>query len=353
MTATGKVSIIVLMHNHVAMTQSCLEHLAQAVDGLNHEVILLDNASTEDTGPMCACGSLFRQYRILRTDQSLAFSKVNNLGATEATGDWLLFLNNDVMVDRASVRELMAPLQEDAGIGITGARLLFPGRNKVQHAGIGHMLWGIPSNYGVGASPTDPRVSERCERFALTGAMICLPQEAFRKVGGFDERYVWGVEDIDLCLKIRSAQLRVVYVPEATGIHPESVTLKVTRLWETPHNHKVYRQTWDSWLTPREDDYIRTLKSQGVRTVAVFGTGIAARGLAAILDKSGIRITAFTSTMTRTGGELFLDRPVVPLDSLREERYDRLIVASQFFFEVESAIRDYDPLQAPIYPLLI
>jgi GT2 family glycosyltransferase len=353
MAVGGKVSVIVLMHNNVAMTQDCLEHLAQALEGLDHEVLLLDNASTEDSSPMGACGSMFHCYQILRFRENLAFSRVNNLGAIEAVGDWLLFLNNDVMVDRDSVGELLAPMCEDADIGIAGARLLFPGRTRVQHAGIGHMLWGIPSNYGVGASPEDPRVSSSCERFAVTGAMICLPQRVFRKLGGFDERYVWGVEDVDLCLRVRAANKRVLYVPRATGIHPESVTLKVTKLWETPQNHKVYRQTWDSLLIPLEEKYIRDLKAQGIGTVAVFGTGIAARGLTAMLDKNGIGIAAFTSSITKSRGEFFLGRPVVPLESLGEESYDRLIVASQFFFEVESAIHVRDPLQAPIYPLLI
>jgi GT2 family glycosyltransferase len=353
MSASGKVSVVVLMHNNVPMSQRCLEALSQAVADLDHEVILLDNASTEDTEPIRECASLFQRFRFLRSDENVPFSAANNRGASEASGRWLLFLNNDVFVGRESIKRLLAPLPEDKTIGITGARLLFPDERSVQHAGIGQMLWGYPSNYGVGAGPTDPRVRQRCERFALTGAMLCLPRDVFQEVGGFDERYIWGFEDIDLCLEIRSAGLGVVYEPEAVGIHVESATLKVTQKCDLNGNYRLYRQRWDRVLIPAEQSYVRGLTDRGIRRVAVFGTGMAARGMTKVLDENGIRIVAFTSSYTTGKGEAFLGRPVIPLAGLREERFDRLIVASQFFFEVEPMIRDFDPMHKPIYPLLM
>lgn len=353
MSDTGKVSIIVLMHNNVPMSQRCLEALSKAVADLDHEVILLDNASTEDTEPLRELSSLFQSFSYGRNNENVPFSAVNNRGAGKASGRWLLFLNNDVFVGRESIKRLLAPLREDKTIGITGAKLLFPDKRSVQHAGIGQMLWGYPSNYGVGAVPTDPRVRQRCERFALTGAMICVPRDVFQEVGGFDERYIWGFEDIDLCLKIRSAGLGVIYEPEAVGIHVESATLKITQKWDLNGNYRLYRQRWDCVLIPAEQTYMRGLTGQGIRRVAVFGTGMAARGVTRILDENGIRIAAFTSSYATSRGGAFLDRPIVPLAALRDEKFDRLIVASQFFFEVEPTIRDFDPMHEPIYPLLM
>jgi GT2 family glycosyltransferase len=347
-----RISLIVLTHNNVGMSLDCLEWLSRAAAGLDHELILLDNASTEDTEPLRACASLFRNCRFLRSDEHLSFSRINNLGAREASGKWLLFLNNDVFVKEDSVARLLRSLHEDASIGIVGPKLLFPDERVVQHAGISQMLWSCPSNYGVGADPLDSRVQEQCERFALTGAMMCLSRELFVAAGGFDERYVWGIEDIDLCLKIRAAGRRVVYVPEASGVHIESATIKVTRKWDAPNNYRVYREAWDQMLVPGEMNYIRQLKTQGIGRVAVFGTGVAARGLAKILDENGIRIEAFTSSTTLTRGEKFLDRPLLPLAALREESYDRLMVASMFYFAVEPLLRDYDPVREPIYPVI-
>ena len=84
----------------------------------------------------------------------------------------------------------------------------------------------------------------------------------------------------------------------------------------------------------------------------MFGMGTAARGMARILDENGIQIAAFTASDCGETREYFLDRPVLPLDQLEDAKYDRLMVASQYFFEIEKKIRNYDPIHDPIYPLL-
>jgi len=352
MDAGEKVSIIVLLHNHLDLTRLCLESLAEAVAHLDHEVILLDNASAEDTTPLRSCGKLFKHWQFFRNQENLSFSRSNNQCAARATGRYLLFLNNDVFVAADAVERLIACLQKDHSAGIVGGMLLFPEGKSVQHAGMSQMLWGFPSNYGVGAHPTDQRIGQPAERFALTGAMMCLPRDVYWQVGGFDERYLWGYEDVDLCLKIRSAGRRVLYVPQATGVHFESATLKVVQNRDQPGNYQIYRDTWNSVLLPPEQDYVRNLKNQEIRSVAVFGAGLAARGLSAILGENGIRIVAFTSSETQDSGELFLGCPLLPLAALREMKFDRLIVATQFFFAVESMIRDFDPVRQPIFPIL-
>jgi GT2 family glycosyltransferase len=347
-----KLSVIILVHNNVAISRRCLESLADAVTDFDHEIILLDNNSTEDTGSLRECAKAFRSFKWIQNNENASFSIGNNRCVRESSGRRLLFLNNDVFLRRESLKHLIAPLLEDKGIGATGGKLLFPGEKSVQHAGIGQMLWDHPSNYGVGANPADKRIQDKCERFALSGAMLCVNREAFEKVGGFDERYVWGTEDIDLCLKIRTAGLSLIYCPEAVAVHCESATLKINKAGDAIGNCRLYRRLWDPMLVPVEQDYVRTLKNQGIRRVVIFGMGTAARGLARILSENGIRITAFTSSGAEKTGEYFLSRPILPLGLLGRERYDRLIVASQYFFEIEPNIRNYDPLHEPIYPLL-
>jgi GT2 family glycosyltransferase len=352
MEVSGKLSLIVLMHNNISMSCDCLEALSASVADIDHEVIVVDNASTENIEPIRDRGSLFRSFRIITSSHNVPFSAINNHAAKETFGSWLLFLNNDVLVSPDTVKELLTELNRDDQVGVIGGRLLFPGGCKVQHAGIGQMLWGYPSNYGVGADPSDPRVLQLGQRFAVTGAMLCISRDAYLGVGGFDQRYIWGVEDIDICLKVRAAGLSVLYNPKAVAVHDESATLKVTQKWEPNHNYKVFREVWGNQLMSSERNYIKELKAEGIERVAVFGTGLAARGLCSILEGSGIEIVAFTSSTAKTKGEKFLNRPVVPLDSLRQESYDRILVASQFFFEVEQMLLDHDPARCPIYPII-
>jgi GT2 family glycosyltransferase len=352
MSDSQRISIILLVHNNIGITRQCMDTLADVVADLDHEVILLDNGSAEDTGSLREYDHSFRRFQLIRSKENRSFSIANNCCARESSGGYLLFLNNDVFLGRGSVNDLIAPLLEDDSVGATGGKLLFPGEKSVQHAGIGQMLWDHPSNYGVGADPWDKRIQDRCERFALSGAMLCIKRKVFEKVGGFDERYVWGTEDIDLCLKIRAVSCKVMYCPDAAAIHCESATLSVLNNRNAENNCRLYRQVWDPVLIPAEQRYVHYLKNQGIRRVAVFGTGTAARGLARILDENDIQIECFTASDVRETGPYFLNRPTLPLELLREKKYDRLMVASQYFFEIESKIRDYDPLHEPIYPLL-
>jgi GT2 family glycosyltransferase len=354
-TMPGKLSVIILTRDKVEMTAHCLTSLAAALDGLDHEVLLWDNASTENLAAVHDCAGLFQSFRYFRSEENLSFSIANNLCAREATGDLLLFLNNDVFLRPDTVRNLISPFIEANGVGATGGKLLYPDEKSVQSAGIVQMLWGYPSNYAVCATPDDSRIQTAEERFALTGAMLCVPQEIFVKVGGFGERYQWGIEDVDLCLKIRAAEKEVIYLPNAVAVHCESVTLKnqppPPRETTAENNYVVYRRTWDPVLVPEEQRYIRSLKEQGIQTVAIFGMGTAARGLSKILDENGIDVAVFTASDICESGE-FLRHPVVPLHRLGQTCFDHLMVASQFFFEVEPQIRNYDPSGELIWPVL-
>jgi GT2 family glycosyltransferase len=352
MAHLGRISVIILMHNNVSMTGRCLQSLALAVAGLDHEVILLDNGSSQDACLLNEFGDAFRRFKLIRSDENLSFSIGNNHCVNQASGQWLLFLNNDVFLGQDSIDHLIKPMIEDAETAATGGKLLFPGERYVQHAGISQMLWDHPSNFGVGARPDDGRILEQRASFALSGAMLCVDRSSFELINGFDERYIWGTEDIDLCLKIRAAGRNTIYCPEAVAVHHESATLKGSNRCESECNCRLYRKVWDPVLIPVEQKYVAWLKNQKIRRVAVFGMGTAARGLAKILDSCGIEIIVFTSSDTKATNEFFLNRPALPLADLKTMTYDRLLVATQYYFAVEPMIREFDPLHEPIYPSL-
>jgi GT2 family glycosyltransferase len=345
------ISIIILVHNKPELTLRCLSALATAVMDIDHEVICLDNASTEDVHKLRDCASNFRRFRFSRNDENFSFAIANNRAAAECQGETLLFLNNDVIVSRRSIHALLEALAEEPANGIAGAKLVYPS-GKVQHAGIAQMLWGYVSNFGVGAGLNDRRFEQQCERFAVTGAMACLPRPVFERVGGFDERYRWGYEDVDLSLKVRAAGLRVLYVPGAESVHEESATLSALRKSsDLEHNYRIYRTNWGSQLSRREKACIDRFHEDGVRRVVMLGTGRAATGLNQILLENGIQTVAFTSTRP-AGPDSFCGRSVIPLDSLCDVKFDRLVVASQYFFEFERDIQQYDPAGSPIFPAL-
>ena len=348
------ISVIVLAHDKIELTRRCLLRLAASRGGEPLDVICVDNASTDSFEPLVAeFARGAPRVRFLRNAANLSFSTANNLAVSSAQGDKLLFLNNDVVVGPDSIAALFAPMVAHRRVGVVGARLLFPGGRRVQHAGISPMLWGFASNYAVGAACDDRRVTEPRDVFAVTGAMLGVRRDLFEQVGGFDEAFRWGYEDVDLCLKAQERGYEVRYVPDEPSLHLESATLEACRCAEEDAaNYERYRSKWDHWLVDRERAYLATLRSERVHRAVVFGAGKAARGLSRMLSEAHIEVVAFTTTTDREIGTMCCGRPVVPLARVPALSFDRLLIGSQFFFEVEDIVAGVDPRHTPLFPVV-
>jgi hypothetical protein len=219
----------------------------------------------------------------------------------------------------------------------------------IQHAGMRQMLWGYVSNQGTLAPRDEPALNRAGESFAVTGAMLALPRSLFARVGGFDERYRWGYEDVDLCLKARGVGVRVQYVPSAEAIHVESATLhEVRQPQDLAWNYGLYRRKWNHLVVPNEQRALARLKRQGMRRVVIFGTGLAARGLFRFLHRNGIIVEAFTASAPCL--TTFCGRPVVTLDQVPTLRFDRLAVASQQYHALRERLAPFDPTGLPLFP---
>jgi GT2 family glycosyltransferase len=332
-----ELSVVILVHNQWEMTRRCLSSLLASNVTSEWEILAVDNASTESMGGLLEECKGSERIRWLRNEENLPFSIANNLAAAQAKGRWVLFLNNDVEVSEGCVDLLLKRLKESSSSGIAGCRLLFPDSNRIQHAGIVPMLWGYPSNYGVGADSNDPRFRVTSSVFAVTGAMLCIDARLFRQIGGFDERYRWGYEDVDLCLKCTEHGRDVLYVGETASHHAESSTLNGSRVrTDLERNYALYRLKWNLILVPREEAFLQSLGRKSKR-IAIFGTGLAARGLYSLLAESDIEVTAFTSRKPEQSS--YLGRPVVPLSEVKGLGCDVVLVGSQFYFELEDEIR--------------
>jgi GT2 family glycosyltransferase len=346
-----RLSVIILAHNQLALTRRCLRALAIALEGIDHEVYCVDNASSDDVSTLADEGVSFARFVLRRNAENRPFSLANNQVALEATGEWVLFLNNDVEVGPASLRVLLDHLEQHPETGVAGGRLVYPDSNRLQHAGMEQMLWGLASNFGVGAARNDRRFCTDTARFAVTGAMLCVRRRLFAEVGGFEETFTWGYEDVDLCLKVRSRGLQVSYVAAAEAIHFESATLRHRHPpVDVSRNYRIYRQRWNAVLVPAEAAYLKWLEDCGIRRVAIVGTGAAGRALCQTLCDGGITVVAFGAS--NPDAAEVCGRPVVALPELERLSYDRLIVGSQYFFEIESQIQRYDPRGSPLFPVV-
>ena len=161
--------------------------------------------------------------RVVEYPAAFNWSKLNNLGAAAAAGEYLLFLNDDV--EAVEPRWLHALLEhaERPEVGVVGPRLLYPD-GRVQHAGLflhdrdGRHAFrfaeaGDVGRFGLAAAQRNVA--------GLTGACLLMRRAVFEELGGFDEGHSVVNNDLDLCLRVWKAGLRVVYTPHATLIHHE------------------------------------------------------------------------------------------------------------------------------------
>ncbi|MBM3268966.1 MAG: glycosyltransferase [Candidatus Sericytochromatia bacterium] len=244
------VSIVIPCWNRVDMTQRCLEALAaNTPEDLDYEVVLIDNGSTDGTAEFLA--DLDGDCRVIRNDENLGFARACNQGAEAARGEVLVFLNNDTMPRPGWLEALLAALGDVPRTAIAGAKLIFPD-GRIQHAGVTLGLEACPFHWLYKAEDS-AIVNQERDFQAVTAACMAISRERFEELGGFDEGFANGYEDVDLCLKARARGYRVRYTPSSVVLHEEGASFgrkeAETRNWER------LKERWAAKLLPDNPRY--------------------------------------------------------------------------------------------------
>lgn len=167
--------------------------------------------------------------------------------ATPATSDMLMLLNNDVEFrdDKSIIR--MLELQEKTQADVVGARLLFTGTNKLQHAGVifGRKYNNLPFHFRPGEESDANAKKDRWFQ-AVTAACCLVREDAFRSIGGMDEGFRWAFDDVDMCLQIKNQGGKIAYCGSTEISHEESASLKknpVNKMF-IGQNVERFRKKW-------------------------------------------------------------------------------------------------------------
>ena len=239
-----KASVVVVTYGQRPVTERGLDALAGALGeqlGRSWELVLVDNASPDDTP------ALLRQWsdraEVLLLQHNLDFAGGCNAGAARARGDVLVFLNNDTEVVPGALEALVAQVAEP-GVAIAGPRLLFAD-GTIQHAGVGFLrnaLGVMPQHVFHHQDGMLPAARGTYELDCVTGACLVIRRDVFEQLGGFDEGYRNGLEDVDLCLRARMAGHRVVYRGDVAFVHAEGASRGAgSDLWATPERLAAMR----------------------------------------------------------------------------------------------------------------
>lgn len=252
-----KTSIIIPVYNNLEYTKKCLLALRKNTNLDQIEIIIVNNASTDSTkGYLDSLDFI----NVTHNNINRNFAGANNQGAKAAKGEILIFLNNDTEVHENWLEPLIRDIGEDSKIGAIGTKLLFPD-GTIQHAGVVISPDKTPRHIYYQANPDELWVNKKREFQVVTAACIAIPKKVFNEVGGFDEKFVNGLEDVDLCLKIKKAGYKVIYEPKSVITHHESVSpgrfkhnkgnadLYMSRWKNTKSDeHGYYKEDGKSWL---------------------------------------------------------------------------------------------------------
>jgi GT2 family glycosyltransferase len=253
---TPVVSVIIPAFNKWEYTFKCLVAVATNTRDVDHEMIVVDNASSDDTAQALP---LLDGIRLQRNEKNLGFARACNQGAAMARGRYLMFLNNDTEVRTGWLSSMVKILDGEPDVAMVGSKLLFPD-GTLQHAGV-VFAYGAPlpvNPFHLNYRRPESTGGKRLTLHAVTAACMLVRREAFAAVGGFDEGFINGYEDVDLCLKIGQTGAKIVYTPESVAVHHESVS--EGRFNGNVVNVNRLNQRWDGLLKTFDVDFRREVQ---------------------------------------------------------------------------------------------
>ncbi len=240
------VSIIVPTRDRADLLRVCASGVLKQTRYDRLELLIVDNGTVEaDALSLLETLSADRRVRVLRQPAPFNWSALNNHAASHAAGDVLLLLNNDVAVLHHDwLRELVSHVVQP-GVGAVGAKLLYP-NGRIQHAAITTDMTGLPRHL-LRHVPRDSEgpfglLKIAREVWGVTGACLATPKAVFSRVGGLNESFPIGSNDVDLCLRLRACGYRIIWTPWAELEHRE---LASRGLDVTPEQHERVREELD------------------------------------------------------------------------------------------------------------
>ncbi|MCX6155450.1 MAG: glycosyltransferase [Candidatus Kapabacteria bacterium] len=264
------VSFVIPVLNNLNFTKQCIESIRNTCKKLSYQIIIIDNNSDDGTFEWLQEQLVHnKEIIVIQNETGRNFSESNNQGAKLAIGEYLVFLNNDILVFEDSIQAMIHEFEQDELVGIQGAKLLYP-NNTIQHAGIvyGKIPSGRTLHYHIylESNPYLLCVSKKREFQMLTGAFLCIRKALFEIIEGFDENFIFGHEDLDLCMKARNAGYKVLFNPSIAAYHFESITKKLKgidhfhRNIDDPNNQDTkndnyFKSKWKDIIIEDADDY--------------------------------------------------------------------------------------------------
>lgn len=312
------VSVIILNYNKPVL--SVLSALATAASGIHvpYEMLIVDNGSRADLWK--ALQELNTVARLVRIPVNRFFGEGNNIGAEDARGEYLVFLNNDAFPSTGCVDEMLMALQDNADGGAACPVFLYPD-GRMQEAGAFVRADGSALQRGKFDADFRPEALPRFDEVDY-GSAACLMMRAdtFAQLGGFNYRYDPAYyEDTDLCMRMKLVGKSVLLARDARCVHIENATTSdklhnagANRVVEL--NKEVFLSVWSPYLKAREEDALPIDILPATAPAVLAGTSQPAA-------QAATQATFSPFPLTPGGGERYLLSTALALSHFGETRF--------------------------------
>lgn len=228
--------IVIPVYGQAALLQKCLEVLPSAAQDVRYQAILVDDCGPEQEQLAEVYRELNGNSKLLKNKHNSGFARSVNSGVATSKAPFILLLNSDCILKPGTIPVMLKEF-DNPDVGIVGCKLLFAdsrwqNEGKVQHAGIARNAAGQLVHVNLGWSADHPKVNERREMQMVTGACLMTRRKVWQQVvaeyrkygdptlGALNEVYDKGCyEDAELCLAARAHGYKVIYTPDAVGLH--------------------------------------------------------------------------------------------------------------------------------------
>jgi GT2 family glycosyltransferase len=224
-----KLSIVIICWNDWKVIENCLRSITECTHRIQYEVLVSDNGSTD--GSVEKIRTQFPAVRVVENRANLGFAKGNNAGIAEAGGEYILILNPDTIIHEGSLDRWVEFADRHPEAGAFGCRVHNPdgsyqrsarpfptiSRSLVSALGlrflgyIKHPVLYVEYEWWKGDTERDVDWQSGC--------CIMLRGDLLKKLGGFDERFFYQYEEVDLCRRVWNAGLRIRFTPEVSITH--------------------------------------------------------------------------------------------------------------------------------------
>ena len=251
-------SVIIPVFGNQKLVHNLLNTLLPTLDK-QCEVIVVDDGHAD----MKIDPQLLPQGVIyLSNKENIGYSAAVNTAIDQAKGEYITTVNSDMLMDVNWLKETRKTFREMSGIGMLGAKLVYPSNDRIMHAGI-FFGKGFAFNAFRMTLSDDPLINELTEVPALCDALATMSKDAVMNAGKYDEAYFTSVEDLEMCLRFRRMGLKNIYNPKIIGFHKTAAS-KEHRYKQITRDEQLFFQKWQSEIADNTHEIFQKSLKRGI-----------------------------------------------------------------------------------------